>query len=413
MTASGESTEATQAVAVDSAVAPTHALETVGTKIGRYVVLGAAGQGGMGLVLRAYDAKLQREVALKVVRTERITPDARARMIREARAMAQLSHPNVIAIYDVEEMDRAGVVVAMEYVPGQTLREWIEGDHPWTEIVARFVAAGRGVEAAHRAGILHRDFKPANVLLGDDDRVRVMDFGLARSEQLLSDDEASDPDPERASSLEHDDPAALARELTQAGLVLGTPLYMAPEQHTGGQLTAATDQYAFCVSLWQGLAGTVPFAGKGVELLDRKLAGEPVFPKHRRAPAALIRALQRGLEPGPADRFPTMAALPDAISIDPAAKRSRRLIVASIAAVVAGVGAAATMATSQPRPCTRAEQSLGDVWSAARREATAKAFEDLAAQYAAVAWTRIAPRLDTYAADWVAEHTDACEATHV
>src|SRR5688572_2245512 len=177
----------------------------------------------MGIVLRAYDPRLQREVALKVLPLHRETDESRARMIREARAMAQLNHPNVVAVYDVEEDDEGGVVVAMEYVAGVTLRTWLsERARDWREIVDAFVAAGTGLAVAHREGLLHRDFKLDNVLVGLDARVRVTDFGLARRTDFA---EVDILEPVGSSRTSDD---SFTADITEAGIVVGTPKYMAP-----------------------------------------------------------------------------------------------------------------------------------------------------------------------------------------
>jgi serine/threonine protein kinase len=250
----------------DSDAAPLRPL--VDTGVGRYLVIGEIGRGAMGFVLRAYDPKLQREVALKRVRTGLLGDEARVRLIREARAMARLNHPNVVAVYDVELAENAGVVLVMEYVPGTTLRQWLLRDPAPSvlQIIESFVAAGRGLAAAHTEGLLHRDFKLDNVLVGTDGRVRVTDFGLAR----VTADRGADESTGRRSHDDGDD-----AELTAAGTVMGTPAYMAPEQHEGRELDARADQFGFCVALWRALTRKWPFEGRGNELPEAKLAGPP------------------------------------------------------------------------------------------------------------------------------------------
>ncbi|MEX1364192.1 MAG: serine/threonine-protein kinase, partial [Nannocystaceae bacterium] len=209
-----------------------------GTTISRYVVLDEIGRGGMGRVLRAYDPRLQREVALKEVRPDLLDEAATRRQEAEARAMAMLSHPNVVAVFDVTSWETGAVVLVMEYVPGQTLKQWLrERERPWPEIVERFVAAGRGLQAAHDAGLLHRDFKPSNVLVSEDGAVKVTDFGLATVDAGASEHRGS------IEEILHGEPAGVR-------VVRGTLRYMAPEHHAGKVLTPAADQYAFCVALW-------------------------------------------------------------------------------------------------------------------------------------------------------------------
>ncbi|HET6584205.1 MAG TPA: serine/threonine-protein kinase, partial [Nannocystaceae bacterium] len=281
-----------------------------GTLLGRYVVLEVVGRGGMGTVVRAYDPRLRREVAVKRLRPRASPEQAEARLVREARAMAQLNHPNVVAVYDVEAVPW-GVLVAMEYVRGPTLREWLREPRSRREILEAFRQAGAGLAAAHAAGLVHRDFKPANVLMEESPdsrgvgRVRVTDFGLARGihagEPAVSLDSGED-------ALDAVDPSG--DELTAAGLVLGTPVYMAPEQHAGETAGPAADQYAFCVALWEALAGARPFEAEDHEALARaKAQGPPPWPRPREVPARISQAIRRGLAPDPGERFPTMAEL--------------------------------------------------------------------------------------------------------
>jgi serine/threonine protein kinase len=203
----------------------------------------------MGRVLRAYDPKLQREVALKEV-SSRALGGAGSERLAEARAMAKLSHPNVVAVYDVEEIDADRLVIVMEYVTGQTLAGW-RRDSPrgWEDILSRFRLAGRGLAAAHAAGVLHRDFKPSNVLVGPDGVVKVTDFGLAKLASARLDDEMQEPGAWTEAAPDDDD----SRAPTGDRFVVGTPRYMAPEQHAGLRLTPAVDQYALCIALWEAL----------------------------------------------------------------------------------------------------------------------------------------------------------------
>ena len=224
-----------------------------GGQIGRYLVLNVLGRGGMGVVFEAYDPVLDRRIAVKRLRDRAASGDAsaapsdgRVRLRREAQALARLAHPNVIAVHDVSE--HAGAMyIAMELVRGGTLRRWQAG-RPWREVIGAYLAAGRGLAAAHAAGLVHRDFKPDNVLVGDDGRVRVTDFGLARL--------AREP-VERAAPASAT--GALDASLTADGAVLGTPLYMAPEQIDGGEVDARSDQYAWCLAVWEAIYGEQPF----------------------------------------------------------------------------------------------------------------------------------------------------------
>jgi tRNA A-37 threonylcarbamoyl transferase component Bud32 len=271
-------------------------------KVGRYEVLAELGTGGMGVVYRARDPELDREVAIKLLRPTgtRHDPDtSRARLMREARAMARLSHPNVLTVHEVGTFEDQ-VFVAMEYVEGQTLADWLgETERAWDEIVQRFCAAGLGLIAAHEKGIVHRDFKPENVMVSDDARVLVLDFGLARS----SEDGA---EPAEVVDLEGIDPS-----LTLTGALVGTPAYMAPELYAGRSADARSDQFAFCVALWEAVYRQRPFTGNSLPALAQSVMDgelrEPIGVAPR--PAWLRRALERGLSVDPDDRFATMVEL--------------------------------------------------------------------------------------------------------
>jgi hypothetical protein len=266
-----------------------NAMATPQGKVARYVIERELGRGGMGIVLLAHDPQLDRKVAVKLVRKSE-DPTARARLVREARAMARLSHPNVVTIHDVGELPDGEVFLAMEVVDGPTLREALlgAGRPSPSEVVALFAQAGRGLAAAHAVGLVHRDFKPENVLVGPDGRVRVTDFGLARAET---------------------EPAAAA--LTGAGLVMGTPAYMAPEQHIGVAATDRADQYAFCVALFEALTGERPHAGTSLqEISAAKLRDQrKPWPTTSVVPASVRAAIDRGLARDPGHRFPSMAEL--------------------------------------------------------------------------------------------------------
>jgi len=275
----------------------------VGSFLGRYQILGPLGAGGMGVVYRARDAELGRDVAVKLVTTTGASSDTLAtRLMREAQALAQLSHPNVVSVYDVGRVED-GVFLAMELVAGDTGEAWIKKRPSWREALQVFRDAGRGLAAAHKVGLVHRDFKPANLILGADGRVRVLDFGLARTAQSglhdapdleslgddamtwsgdapASSDEVAARDARlpassgKAASTPSVTPKDSVRDpmtsserrlletpLTQVGAIVGTPPYMAPEQHLGGGCDARTDQFSFCVAFYQALYGERPFDG--------------------------------------------------------------------------------------------------------------------------------------------------------
>ncbi len=283
---------------------PAAAMAAGPTAIGRYRVLGTIGRGGMGVVLRAHDPQLHREVAIKLVRPRRpddpIAREHQARLLREARAMAALSHPNVVPVFDVGEHGD-GLFIAMQYIAGANMRAWLLKERPgWRRVLGVFRAAGRGLAAAHAAGMVHRDFKPANVLVGDDGRVRVVDFGLARS---LSEGDTGEHE------LDELDDDVLG-SVTQKGVLVGTPLYMAPEQFAGTPADARADQFAFCVSFFEAVYGRPPFEGADLRAqLAAKRAGRIAPPGAGSAvPASLHEVILRGLSADPARRF---ASMPD------------------------------------------------------------------------------------------------------
>jgi serine/threonine protein kinase len=308
---------------------------SAGDRVGRYLVLSTLGAGGMGVVFAAYDPQLDRKVALKLLRAEETynTADARIRLRREAQAIAQLSHPNVISVYDVGTIGQGDLYIAMELVEGDTLTTWLKKyPRTWAEIVEVFVQAARGIAAAHSVGLLHRDFKPDNVLVGGDGRVRVTDFGLARS--LITPDER----PAGPMAPHH---AALAVGLTTTGMVLGTPRYMAPEQLVGPDIDARADQFSFCVALYEALYGAHPLPGAtSLAMLEGDAPSLPP-PDGTKVPLAIGAAVTRGLARDRARRFPTMGALISALAPAPPRPRARYALAALGALAIGGALAAA------------------------------------------------------------------------
>jgi serine/threonine protein kinase len=302
-------------------------------------VLSTLGAGGMGVVFAAYDPHLDRKVALKLLRAGITynTKDARTRLRREAQAIAQLSHPNVVNVYDVGTTDDGDLYIAMEFVEGDTLGTWLKNyPRTWREIVDVFVQAARGLIAAHGVGLLHRDFKPDNVLVGGDGRVRVTDFGLARS--VIVPEEVQKP---RSSTT------PLSVDLTATGTVLGTPRYMAPEQLTGPEIDARADQFAFCVALYEALYNTHPLRGAtSVAMLEQNERAFPP-PEGVKLPASLGRVVMRGLERDRMKRFPSMIALINELA-PPPPRQTLRYGVLALAGVLLIGGAVAAMVTSKP-----------------------------------------------------------------
>jgi len=381
-----------------------------GDRIGRYQVIEPIGAGGIGVVLKARDPELARDVAIKLLQLDRApaTEEARARLVREGQAIAQLAHPNVVSVFDVGTVgDEA--FVAMEYVDGQSLTAWLKADdRRLDEIFDAFLQAGRGLAAAHEKGIIHRDFKPDNVLVGADGRVRVVDFGLARALEA-----APEARGERSGSQ---DSGQLAETLTRTGSIMGTPAYMAPEQHLGEATDARTDQFAFCVALYEAVTQQRPFAGDNY----RQLCANVLAGKMREPPAGVrvpswLRALwARGLSRDPDARFASMQPILDALGRDRNASRRRALVAGGFVALAAA-GALAIVLVGQGKDtrCTGARAKLSGVWDAPVKERVQRAFSAMPGQLGMEAWNRVQTRLDSYAAAWAAMHTETCRATRV
>jgi tetratricopeptide (TPR) repeat protein len=360
---------------------------------GIYRVEDELGEGGMGVVYRARDLRLDREVAIKIGNA--VTPAAFARAEREAMALAKLSHPNVVVVYGVGELG-GRLYLAMELVRGGSARAWRKAAaRTPREIVSLYAAAGDGLAAAHAAGLVHRDFKPDNVLVGDDGRPRVGDFGLARDVETI-DEATTEPRGE-----------AVSDALTQAGAVLGTLGYMAPEQLAGLELDARADQFAFCASLWEALWGARPFAGRTLrEVGDAIERGLPPTPDGVKVPAHVVRAVRRGLARDRLARWPSMAALCAELRRDASARRRRAITIAGVAA--AGAVATAAIAVAWPRgaapdvACDDGAEQITDAWSPARASA-------VRAQTGAAA-PRALGVLDDHARRWREQYHAVCAA---
>jgi len=384
--------------------APTAVMRRRGDLIGRYVVLTPIGEGGMGLVYLAYDPELDRKVALKLLRPGGAGHGSAARLLREAQALARLADPNVVAVYDVGTCDDQ-VFVAMEFIPGATLSTWLkEQPRSQPEILAVFAAVGRGLAAAHRAGLVHRDLKPANIMIGVDGRARVMDFGLARGAG-----DTDEVDLEDALATPRD--RMLAAELTRGAAVLGTPAYMAPEQWQRLTADARSDQFSFCVALWEALCGQRPFQGPGLAgLSEAVLLGRRQRPPDRaRLPPWLRALLERGLAVAPEDRFPAMDAL--LVALDAGRRRGRRRrawvpALALAALLAAGLGAAAWSRHRQHLACAAEAATLErDVWTAPTRTW----LRDLLQRFDRDGEAVLARWGDPHVAAWRAARTELCE----
>jgi len=371
-----------------------------GGSFDRYRMMGLVGAGTCGSVHAAYDTLLDRRVALKLLRVHGEEPAAsarRARLLREAQVMARLAHPNVVAVFDAGEAN--GVpFISMQFVEGRTLRAWLaEGRRSWREIVGVFVEAGRGLQAAHAAGVVHRDFKPENVLIDGAGVVRVGDFGLARP-------------PERSSAL----PAGRVGTLTESGALMGTPAYMAPEQLLGGPTDHRSDQYAFCAALYEALWGRRPYAGETLEeLVFNVTEGNLSAPPRRETPARVRALVLRGLQADPRRRFGSMEELVSRLAPPP--RRARAWISAALLAALAAVSGAAWSAARARAAqfCRGAESRLAGVWEPTQRREVEQALLGAGKRFAVDSSRAVVQRLDAYAEGWRSAYTEACEATRL
>lgn len=374
-----------------------------GRTLGRYLIIEEQGRGGMGVVLRAYDPKLQREVALKVLRPGALDSTSELRMIHEARAQAKLSHAHVVAVYDVELELENRTMIVMEFVDGRNLRRWLrESSRSWPEIIEVFLAAGRGLAAAHAKGLLHRDFKPSNVMVTTDGQIKVTDFGLAKlvGGGATSTEVSSDAEATRVRSKREGRPLPSAQ--------MGTPRYMAPEQHAGRELDSSTDQYAFCVALWEALTGQPPFDDQDLEA--SKQQGAPPWPRGCFVPGHIVQALARGLSVDPEARWPSLDALLLRLSHARSRWRRRGLIagVAGLAVVAGGLGIGHLDRIRRRAACDAQGQTIDEVWNDEARQGVHAGIMASRASYAEAVARNVMPWLDGYAEAWKEWTVEAC-----
>lgn len=381
-----------------------------GTQVGRYVISHRVGAGGNGVVYAARDPELGRTVAVKVLRGGS-DPALQERLRREAIAMARLTHPNVVAVHDVGTFDEQ-TFIAMEYVPGETLASWVATPRTPGAILEVYLAAGSGLAAAHAAHIVHRDFKPENVLIGEDGRVRVGDFGLARTGGAGDAPvrAASDPRSGSAPASSGDSPRP---DLTAPGTLVGTPYYLAPELYRGAEADARSDQFSFCVAVFSALYGERPFEGDTWQALSGNVqAGLLRVPRTAsRVPRRIRAALQRGLSADPDARFGSLAAL--LAELTPSPRRIAHGIVGLGALALAAALLVSSRSDSPDERCTGAAAAFGTAWSPDRRAAIQAAFTAGQVPYAAASFDRVSDVLDRYAVQWQEAHTDACRATRI
>jgi predicted Ser/Thr protein kinase len=371
-------------------------------RIGRYRIDMRLGAGGMGEVYLAHDAELDRKIAIKRVLPGIADERAQERLRREARALAKASHANVVQVYEVGEHE-GRTFLAMEYVDGRTLGDWLrEQPQSWTDVMDLFLAAGAGLAAAHRAGVVHRDFKADNVLLGVDGSVRVADFGLALAGE--------------GSRIDASEPPPGELRLSTVGAIVGTFRYMPLEQLRGDEVDARSDQFSFCVALYEALWRCSPFESRTyherLTELERRRAKRP---GGVRVPRKLWRVLRRGLARAPEARWPSMDALVDALASAKRAALRRRY--GALALGIASGWTVLSMILNRPDDteidaCADASAELDPTWNDERRAALDSAFAHITADFAADARARIGTELDTWASAWKVENERACRALH-
>jgi tetratricopeptide (TPR) repeat protein len=387
-----------------------------GDVVGRYVVLSLLGSGGMGVVYAAYDPELDRKVALKLLHHEKAAPEGRRRLLREAQAMARLTHPAVVTVHDVGEHE-GRVFIAMEYVDGVTMREWLRGSvRPWREVLSIYLRAGRGLVAAHALGLVHRDFKPDNVMItavrsapdAPIERVRVMDFGLARAFGPLTD---RDPNREDADFRPRYD--MLDSSVTLG--IAGTPAYMAPEQKADADVDARADQFSFCVTVWEGIYGDKPFAMENLaELAVAQLAGRIEAPRKRGVPPRIRRTLERGLAAQPDQRFESMEALLAELEYDPSRRRALLGVAASGLVVTAGVAGWLVFDRSRAEAACEAEgAAIAEIWNDAARERVREGLVAANPKLGATTADLVVRSFDAYADAWQSARRQSCVATRI
>ncbi len=398
---------------------------TKGGQLGKYRLDRVLGEGGMGVVWAAHDPDLDRAVAIKVLRYAQASTQLRQRLLREARAMAKLKHPNVLTVYEVGTVgDRD--YIAMELVDGKSLDGWLATKPPEEYVWDAILAAGRGLAAAHDAGVVHRDFKPHNVLRSRDGRVLVTDFGLARG--LLGEGDSASvdvatplPDASETPGLDatvqapvrsgsgispRNSDSVLDAPLTQTGALIGTPAYMSPEQYRGAPPDPRTDQFAFCVTAWQALTGERPFKGQTIEEM-RAAVGGGVAGVAAKIPRDVRAVLARGLDPIADKRYPTLEALLDDLERVAAIPRRRRrlLYVAASLVLIAAATTVVVMRRNAPiaTDCDAPEDAFAEAWSPTLKVELQRGKGIAPEQFA-----RVASAFDAFRERWVDSYEKVC-----
>jgi hypothetical protein len=374
-----------------------------GPRFGRFELREHIGHGGMGVVYRAWDPQLERAVAIKIVDTGGLDSIVRERALREARSLAKLSHPNVITVFEAGLTDDR-VWIAMELVSGTTMRDWLSrAPRPdQMTILHRWIAVGHGLIAVHEAGLVHRDIKPSNVLIADDERPRLIDFGLVRAPRVHAETFASPAESAQTN---------IGTGTSQTLGFVGTHAYAAPEQLSGGTVTAAADQYSYCSSLWESLCGRRPAPPEQREgTLVPLPEGVTLSPR-------VHRVLSRGLAADPRARFASIAEL--VTELEAAVHGPSHRIGVLLGAAALGAVAAGIMITrldtdpEPPKPCAVDPRALDGTWDDARRAALRERFAGSEVEFSSTTVTAAERGFDDWATGWLAARQAACSATHV
>ena len=402
---------------------------TEGTKVDRFLIVGLIGRGGMGVVYKAYDPKLNRGVALKLIRADHAQSDhSKNRLLREAQALARLSHPNVLHVYDVGTFGDQ-VFMAMALVEGQTLKNWLKTKKRSVDEKLRvLIAAGNGLSAAHKAGLVHRDFKPSNVIVGDDEHVRVLDFGLARAVSFADDEEDHDRKTKEGFSCREvieSSPGSVSNllltPLTHAGHILGTPLYMAPEQHLGVNADERSDLFSFSVVLYEALYERRPFHAKTLEDLQQAILQQQVRPPptDTEVPDWLWQIVRKGLQVDLQSRHQSMELLLEELRNDPLKARRERsygrrrisfLVLVITLAIILPIGVWSGLRYRTVQLCKAAKSELSGVWDKEMKTTVQISILNTKKTFSKETWDRLEKILDQYIADWNQMRSDVCEA---
>jgi serine/threonine protein kinase len=397
---------------------PSPVLVATGTMVGRYRIVEKLATGGMGVVFRAYDPELSRHVALKLVQQGSVDLEQLAtveeyeqRLLREAQALARLSHPNVVAAFDVGRF--AGTLfIAMELIDGVSVRTWLmQRPRSRDEILHMLLEAGRGLAAAHRAGVVHRDFKLSNVMVSAEGRVQVVDFGLARTVETVV-NVGPDSLPPSALTGEADASRSVSGELTRNGAIMGTAGYIAPEQFESGVSDERSDQFSYASAAFRALTGHSPYPADSLSDYRSALAKGERTPWPKSIPRALRKVIDRGLALSPADRYPSLAALLS--DLERAVRPPRRVLL--LVAVALGLSALASTLAIRERMAERCDvdvKSFARIWNRDELERTRAAFAQSGNPRASDAFALVTSRLDDYASHWQAGKHEACLAAHV